>query len=91
MANPITVLIPKNQWVLVATNVKCGHIKLRKWWPYNYYITYRTAGSPAPVGDQWNIGNSEKVLDEVYYITCSESMDIYMYCLNLDGEVIVAV
>ena len=88
MANPVKVDLTKNTWTLVATGTD-GVIKIRKWQPDRYYITYKVTGDPAPSGDN-NYAESVQVRDYEIILAAVAAIDVYMYCTELDGEVVVA-
>ena len=89
MANPIKVDIPANTWTKVATNVTYGLITIKQWQPSRYYQTYRITGDPAPVGDQTEDTATVTTGQEIS-IAVTQAADIYLYCFNYDGEVVVA-
>jgi len=89
MADPVKVDIPANQWTLVASNVVGGVISIKKWQPSRYYQTYKMTGNPAPTGD-YNIDTSVETLKREITIQGLGAIDVYMYCIDFDGEVVVA-
>ena len=90
MPSPQKIAFPKNQWYLIVQNIRCGNIEVREWRPEDYYVTYRINGDPAPIGDHWDIGNSKRMNKTLYEISCAESMDIYIYCKDYDGTIILS-
>ena len=90
MANPVNVPIAKNTWVKVTTNVTIGYIRIKQWQPDKYYQTYRVTGDPAPTGD-YNESTSVEVGSRQINISSSIPIDVYFYCVDLNGAVVVAV
>jgi len=90
MANPTKIDVSKNTWTKVATNATSGIITIRQWQPSKYYQTYRVTGDPAPTGDH-NEDTSVLTTGQEISISAIEAIDVYLYCYNLDGEVVVAV
>ncbi len=89
MANPQKININANQWTKVADNVTNGLITIRQWQPSRYYQTYRVTGDPAPTGDQ-NEDTSTVTTGQEVNISALEAIDVYMYCKDFDGEVVVS-
>lgn len=90
MANPIKVDTPKNTWTKVATNVTSGIITIKQWQPSRYYQTYRVTGDPAPTGDQ-NEDTSTVTTGQEISIAATEAVDVYLYCYQQDGEVVLSI
>lgn len=89
MANPIKVDIPKNTWTKVATNVIDGIITIKQWQASRYFQTYRVTGDPAPTGNQNEDTATETTCSEIV-ISAIAGIDVYMFCIQYDGEVVVA-
>jgi hypothetical protein len=87
--NPQKIEIPANVWTPVATNVTSGLITIKQWQASRYYQTYRVTGDPAPTGDQ-NEDTSTVTTGQEISIAATESVDVYMYCLDFDGEVVLS-
>lgn len=89
MANPVKVSLTENTWTIVASDVISGLITIKKWQPSRYYQTYRVTGDPAPTGDQ-NEDTSTVTNGQEVSIAATEPIDVYMYCVDQDGEVVVS-
>jgi hypothetical protein len=90
MANPIKVDVPKNTWTKVATNVTAGVIKIRDYQSSDYFSTYRMTGNPAPTGDQTET-TSTQIKSPEMIISATAGIDVYLYCYEKDGSVVVAI
>lgn len=90
MANPIKVNISADTWVKVAENVTSGLITIKQWQPSRYYQTYRVTGDPAPTGD-YNEDTSTVTTGHEINIAALEAIDVYMYCVDQSGEVVIAI
>jgi len=89
MANPVLIPVPANTWTKVADNVTEGIISIKQWQPSRYYQTYVDTGDPAPSGDQ-NYSTSVVTNSPEIVITATAGIDVYMFCYQYDGEVVVA-
>jgi hypothetical protein len=89
MANPVNVPLSKNTWTPVATNVVAGLITIKEWQSSRYYQTFRVTGDPAPVGDH-NESTSVVTTGQEISINATEAIDVYLYCYQEDGSVVVA-
>ena len=89
MANPVLIPVPANTWTKVADNVTEGIISIKQWQPSRYYQTYVDTGDPAPTGDQ-NEDTSVVTTGQEISIAATESIDVYLFCYQYDGEVVVA-
>lgn len=85
MSNPdYPVLIPKNTWEKVAESVTVGQIRRKNIQP-KYLQTYRIAGGAAPTLKEEGV----PMFDEFPNREPIESfypIDVYVYCINYDGE-----
>ncbi len=99
MTNPSSQTITKETWTKVATSVKTGQIWFLDSSP-DYYHTFRDTGDPVPTGDPsmgpvaFLIGAkkvSEKNIGGSLPIGTNVDSDIYIYCADADGRIIVEV
>jgi hypothetical protein len=89
MADPVRVTLNANQWTQVAANVVSGVITIQEWQPSRYYQTYRMTGNPAPTGDQ-NEATSVITVGQEISIAALAAIDVYLFCRDQDGAVVVA-
>ena len=83
-ADPSLIVITKDTWQKVATNVTTGQIHIKNTSPDSYFQTYRITGNPAPT-----------VSDEGVYmpwgklqtISSAAGIDVYIYCKGKDGRI----
>jgi hypothetical protein len=87
--DPVKVEIPADTWTLVASNVTTGLITIKQWQSSRYYQTYRMTGNPAPTGDH-NEATSTVTNNPEINISSTEAVDVYLYCYQLNGEIVVS-
>jgi hypothetical protein len=90
---PVNIL--KNTWTLVAENVTNGVIELRDWYPSKIWCTYVVHGDPAPtLGNNTRTPNLEptavKIRQEDVHISSTDNIDVYLFCVESDAEVVVS-
>ncbi len=88
MANPVKIDIVKDTWVLVASGVMTGQIINDKT-NTSYLATYRTAGDPAPT----DLLDSRQIFEKSNAVAIKNTVviDVYVYCKEKDGRVLVDV
>lgn len=89
MANPISVPITNGVWTPVATSVLSGLISIKEWNATDYYQTYRVAGDPAPTGDETE-ETSVQIKTYQVQISSAVAIDVYIYCTETDGRVVLS-
>lgn len=90
MSDPVNIPIPRNTWTKVASSVNNGKIYIKQWQSDKYWQTYRVAGSSAPTISAPIDPTSELSESKEIYISSDELIDVYLYIVNLDGEVVVS-
>lgn len=90
MADPINVPITNGVWTLVATNVTTGVISVKEWNATDFYHTYRLTGNPAPIGDETE-NTSVQIKSYQIQISSVDPIDVYIFCKQVDGAVVVAI
>jgi hypothetical protein len=84
------ITIPENTWTLVAENVRSSLITIKQWQPNRYYQTHRVTGDPAPIGD-YNEETSTVTHSREIKVESSERIDLYMWCVDQSGSVVVTI
>ena len=85
MADPVKVLTPKAQWTKIATAITVGQVYLHELTPDYYLIDYRATGEAAP-SDFETAVKPEGIRTEIIN---GFPIDVYFYCNEIGGEVIV--
>ena len=88
MPNPVTVPCPQGAWTKVATNITQGQVhKNIRLNSFTYYRTYRLTGNSAPT----NLDTAVGFVDDSLPVASSaaEPIDVYIYCVDGNGGVVV--
>lgn len=88
MAAPIQIDITVNTWTLVAEDVTGGLIKIKDPIVSNYFCTFVETGDSAPTGDH-TIEEAWQLRDVEQKISAQAGVDVYLYCINKPGKVLV--
>jgi len=88
MASPVKIDIVKDTWVLVASGVTTGQLTNDKT-NTSYLATYRTAGDPTPI----DLSDSRQIFEKSNAVAIKNTVaiDVYVYCKEKDGRVLVDV
>ena len=90
MPNPVLVSCPEGVWTKVATNVTSGQVNKKVGESgITYFRTYRVTGDAAPTDLSTAVGfylSSVPIAANV-----SEPIDVYIWCQDGDGSVVVEV
>lgn len=85
MADPELIDCPEGEWTPVAINVVAGLVHKKLTAPSEYFQTYRTTGSAAPTEFEEGVplfkGNIVEEISSVAHI------DVYVWCVDKDGQV----
>jgi hypothetical protein len=88
MANPLRVTCTEDTWVKVATNVTSGVLWRTE--QGNYFFTYKATGQAAPASSVKGVPifrDGEPDYEEII----GSGIDLYIKCVNREGEVEVHV
>lgn len=83
-ADPILIIVTKDTWQKVATDVTTGQIHIVNTGPDSYSQTYRVTGNSPPtlfdeaVRMHWGTAQN---------ISSSSGIDVYVYCKGKDGKI----
>lgn len=89
MANPDSISLPADTWVLVAEDVTVGQIEVVEYSPSLYLKDYRTTGDPEPTGTS---PTERQVTSREIKIEGKYGIDVYMKFIGsaASGRVVVS-
>lgn len=87
MANPVTVSLPADTWVNVASNTTQCRVRLKDAGDCRYFYTYKLTGGAAPT----DLSDTQSVMSEHTWIFFShnEAIDCYIQAKEHDSEALV--